>query len=667
MADIASLIVEVKSDGVKKTEKDLKDLGDQAGKTAVKTQQVGEKAKVVKGNFKAMRGSTQQVSYQLQDIAVQAQMGTDAFVILGQQGPQLASVFGPGGAVVGAMIAFGAIAGAGLYMALTGTTQAMKDLEAEANKLSEDITRLTAAEQAYQRILIEEKIDKQKEALVKLQEELSGATQHVSNLATAYTGGSSEVQAFSETEEEFTKRTAEMAAQVELAKQNIESLGKSIDGTSNITEDLIANLEKEVKVLGLTARQAAILEAVNSGADPKDVNRLHLLYNKIEAHKKEQKALKDKAAEDKAASDKLENFNAKLDEQEQLMTLVGDALYLYQAQQAGATGADAQALAEKIKLNAQLKETARLKKVEASEAKRADDKAEADAKTEAKRIENLRVQGANRLRQIEINGLDERSAIQEQAKDQLDELDQLKVKELQGEQAYWAARNNIIQQAQAEIKELNDKEIEEEARKAAEKENIRNQLNSNILGQASSFASESLAIIEQGFGKESAAYKAMFAAQQGLAIAQAIMATETSAAAALAPPPLGLGPVAGLPYSNIIRGLGYASVGIIAGQTVAGLTGRALGGQVRGGESYLVGERGPELLTMGGSGRISSNDQLKSAMGSTNSSNETQVNVNFSIQANDTAGFDRLLQSRRGQIVSMINQAVNNRGRVSIA
>jgi hypothetical protein len=665
MVDVASLVVQVKSDGVKQTEKDLKNLGEQAGKTANQTEQVGQKAKVVQGNFKAMKGSTQQVSYQLQDIAIQAQMGTNAFVILGQQGPQLASIFGSGGAVVGALIAFGALAGGVLVTALTGTTDAMKELEEEANKLSEDITRLTAAEQAYQRILIKEKIDDQKDALASLQEELKGASRAFVLLSGESQGES--LKEYIETEEEFTKRTFEMRSEIQLAKQNIESLGKSIDGTSNITEDLIANLEKEVQVLGLTARQAAILEAVNSGADPKDVNRLHLLYNKIEAHKKEQKALKDKAAEDKAASDKLENFNAKLDEQAQLMTLVGDALYLYQAQQAGATGADAKALAEKIKLNAELKEAARLKKEEAAEAKRADDKAVADAKIEAKRIESLRVQGANRIRQIEINGLDEKSAILEQAKDQLDELDQLKVKELQGEQAYRDARNNIIQQAQAEIKELNDKEIEEEARKAAEKEKIRNQLNSNILGQASSFANESLAIIEQGFGKESAAYKAMFAAQQGLAIAQAIMATETSAAAALAPPPLGLGPVAGLPYSNVIRGLGYASVGIIAGQTVAGLTGRALGGQVRGGESYLVGERGPELLTMGGSGRISSNDQLKAAMSSTNSSNETQVNVNFAIQANDTAGFDRLLQSRRGQIISMINQAVNDRGRVSIA
>jgi len=37
--------------------------------------------------------------------------------------------------------------------------------------------------------------------------------------------------------------------------------------------------------------------------------------------------------------------------------------------------------------------------------------------------------------------------------------------------------------------------------------------------------------------------------------------------------------------------------------------------------------------------------------------------VNFNIQANDTKDFDRLLVERRGVIVSLINNAVNNRGR----
>ena len=93
---------------------------------------------------------------------------------------------------------------------------------------------------------------------------------------------------------------------------------------------------------------------------------------------------------------------------------------------------------------------------------------------------------------------------------------------------------------------------------------------------------------------------------------------------------------------------------------------RALGGQVSGGNSYLVGERGPELLTMGTSGRIATNENLKKAVNGDNSNSSNVINVNFSVQANDTAGFDRLLQSRRGQIVGMINQAVNNRGRASI-
>jgi hypothetical protein len=46
-------------------------------------------------------------SLQFQDIAVQASMGTDALRIMTMQGPQLASVFGPSGMIVGALVAVG--------------------------------------------------------------------------------------------------------------------------------------------------------------------------------------------------------------------------------------------------------------------------------------------------------------------------------------------------------------------------------------------------------------------------------------------------------------------------------------------------------------------------------------------------------------------------------
>jgi SLT domain-containing protein len=54
-----------------------------------------------------------------------------------------------------------------------------------------------------------------------------------------------------------------------------------------------------------------------------------------------------------------------------------------------------------------------------------------------------------------------------------------------------------------------------------------------------------------------------------------------------------------------------ASIAALSGSAVAA---RALGGQVRGGQSYLVGERGPELLHMGTSGRVTPNQNLAASI-----------------------------------------------------
>lgn len=50
-----------------------------------------------------------QAGYQIQDFAVQVQGGTSALTALAQQGPQLLSIFGPGGVVAGAVLAVGAL------------------------------------------------------------------------------------------------------------------------------------------------------------------------------------------------------------------------------------------------------------------------------------------------------------------------------------------------------------------------------------------------------------------------------------------------------------------------------------------------------------------------------------------------------------------------------
>jgi len=86
---------------------------------------------------------------------------------------------------------------------------------------------------------------------------------------------------------------------------------------------------------------------------------------------------------------------------------------------------------------------------------------------------------------------------------------------------------------------------------------------------------------------------------------------------------------------------------------------RADGGTVTGNQPYVVGEQGAELFVPNKTGTIIPNDAMSSGGGS---GGETNVSVSFNITANDTTGFDDLLDSRRGMIVGIINQAMNDRG-----
>ncbi len=82
-----------------------------------------------RGSMRQLRGTFQNLGWQLQDITVQAQMGTNAFVILSQQGSQILSSFGMWGALAGAGVAiFGAVMPA-LITYFTDAAASTKELE----------------------------------------------------------------------------------------------------------------------------------------------------------------------------------------------------------------------------------------------------------------------------------------------------------------------------------------------------------------------------------------------------------------------------------------------------------------------------------------------------------------------------------------------------------
>ena len=161
------------------------------------------------------------------------------------------------------------------------------------------------------------------------------------------------------------------------------------------------------------------------------------------------------------------------------------------------------------------------------------------------------------------------------------------------------------------------------------------------------FGVEQAANMFSALGKEN---KKAFEASKALNIASAIMNTYQAATKALAtyPFPFGLIAAAGAIAA------GMAQVSVIRSQSYSG---RALGGPVMGGRSYMVGESGPELFTPSTTGSITRNQDLGSS---------APTNINFTIVANDTQGFDQLLSSRKGVIQQIISDAMLERGQRSM-
>ncbi|EHO0270210.1 hypothetical protein KNE10_002689 [Salmonella enterica] len=137
MADTASLIARVKTEGVSQAEDQLDAFASAAGKADTAAGKLGDTTQKQTTKLRGFGTGAQQVGYQVQDMIVQIQGGTSAFVAIGQQGSQLAGAFGPGGAVIGAIIALSAAVGGTLYKALGGAKISAEELQASAKTLED--------------------------------------------------------------------------------------------------------------------------------------------------------------------------------------------------------------------------------------------------------------------------------------------------------------------------------------------------------------------------------------------------------------------------------------------------------------------------------------------------------------------------------------------------
>jgi hypothetical protein len=264
--------------------------------------------------------------------------------------------------------------------------------------------------------------------------------------------------------------------------------------------------------------------------------------------------------------------------------------------------------------------------------------------------------------------------IQAQYDLQLNQLNQALDRQLISEQAYTAAVQKIQREQYSselqlyidtfDAKEaLRQQEIDAEARKyaallmlqkdyngeqkvsnaeALERGKKRAEFEHMTEAQKTAWAIEQLSTISSAVGTHN---KTLFRISQAASIGKAIMSTYEGATKAYAD----YGYPWGIAAAAAVIASGMAQVAQIRSQTFSG---KALGGPMVGGQSYLVGEKGPEIFTPGGSGNMTANDKLG---GSTN--------VTFNIVANDTRGFDELLSQRKGLITKIIADAQLEKGR----
>lgn len=141
-----------------------------------------------------------------------------------------------------------------------------------------------------------------------------------------------------------------------------------------------------------------------------------------------------------------------------------------------------------------------------------------------------------------------------------------------------------------------------------------------------------------------------FRAYKAFAIAEAIVSTYKGAAKAIGsyPPPFNF-----IAAAAVVAG-GLAQVNAIKQQNYSG---RAQGGPVGAGQTYMVGERGPEAFKTPAGGGMIDNGVGRLQGG---------VNINFRVEAIDSESFQDTLAENRTAIISIVNEAVNDSGRRSI-
>lgn len=262
-----------------------------------------KQGKVLDNQFRLIRGGMGQMGHQVQDVAVQLQGGQNPFLILGQQGSQVASLFGPHGAVIGAFLAVGAAIASSMLPNLFGATEAMQKLNKAGDDLVDNFDKLNG-------VLKAEALRRNAEEIANNEKVIAKAEKAIRKIANSISMQNAVVYDNQELIDKLNEKIREEVVTIELARQAIVGLTKKTDETSDSTETLIEKLTDEASVLGKTREEQVRLTDAYKNATPENQKIIDQQLEKIAAHEQsivkiqeEQKAL-DEAAKAEAKRQK---------------------------------------------------------------------------------------------------------------------------------------------------------------------------------------------------------------------------------------------------------------------------------------------------------------------------------------------------------------------------
>ena len=673
-------------------------------------------AQMAKNNktLRMMRGGFGQVGHQVQDVAVQLQGGTDAMIVFGQQGSQIVSLFGPKGAMIGAILAVGAALATSLKSGLDEATKDLDDFVEATREQASELGMLTQAQkdfdEAAKKAQVEELTEQQsdfedqvsatKDKIATLERFIKQQEAVLSQYGKEVVDNDGNLQALREQLDHYNNALIDQrnnlhnttGALDELTKGTFTAAEAERERIDTINE-LVRAAAEEAHTIGMTAREQAIYKAMTEGANEAQIAALNHIHDLIDARKAEEESIKETNKAEQKRRDTINGLIKAAATQATTTGMTKRELDIYRATLQGASDqeiASLNALHDIIDARQELTKELKAQK----DAQQALQEAEEDAFTTGLKKVLGRIEDKELAARM---AADEEIAIAREAADRgiLNETQYAeavlaihrdlhdKLGELRGTSGQGPERTIVdvgtdfdaLLESQKTELDLFREHQQKKLDLITEHENAVNdvmidyaQMRKDIADETAAYELASqmmtqqqvLGIMQQQVGqlagmfdKASGLGKAFFVAQQGLAAAQAIISGELASIKILeahAAIPGGIMFATGM--ASMAKAMGYASAAAILGQTVASFEGGGM--TFNGVRSGGLDGRGGRLAMVHPNEKITDLEKTDRT--------QQPVNVNINIQAVDAKGIDELLVKRRGVITSLVRNSLNNTG-----